>query len=58
MGGGTHDCSGLLGGLRPEEGLRMVWRGDCRQGGELGGDNQPTGIEPYLSQGSLRGPMS
>lgn len=57
LGGGTHDVSGLLGGLNPPEGLRTVWTEDWRQGGELKGDNQ-SGSEKNLSQalthGSLR----
>lgn len=31
---GTRDLRGLLGGFNPAKGLRMVWQGGWRQGGE------------------------
>lgn len=31
---GTRDLRGLLGGFNPPEGMRMVWQGGWRQGGE------------------------
>lgn len=54
--GGTCDLSGFWGGLHPPEGLRMVGRGDWRQGGELGGDHQSgsENLNQALTQGSIR----
>lgn len=46
---GAHDRSGLSGALNPPEGLRMMSRGDGRQGGELEGDNQ-IGSEKSLNR--------
>lgn len=57
--GGTQDHSGVLGGLKPPEGLRVVQRGDWRQGRGLRGDNQlgsKKNLCQALTQGSLRGP--
>lgn len=57
IAGGTHDLSGLLGGLNPPEGMRMVWQGGWRQGGELGEDAQSSSeknLSKVLTQGSPR----